>query len=122
LGLRPGRGERERRLGEVESARARVDAVRRSVEEQVRARRRELEHGAKRLELARTGVEAALEQARIGEIEYQNGRNTAFELVRLSGDVAAAQQRYSEALVRTAKAAAELRRLAPVGAHPGSEE
>jgi outer membrane protein TolC len=122
LTLRPGRGERERTLGEVDAAQARVEAVRRDVEDQVRARRRELEHGSRRLELARTGVDAALEQARIGQIEYQNGRSTAFELVRLAADVAAAQQRYSDALVRTAKAAAELKRLAPVETNPGSEE
>jgi outer membrane protein TolC len=122
LFLRSGRGLREQRLGELESAQAHVDDLTRSIADQVRARSRELEHGRRLLELARTGVEAALEQARIGQIEYQNGRSTAFELVRLSSDVASAQQRYSEALVRTAKAAAELRRLAPEGAHPGSEE
>lgn len=122
LGLRAGRGERERRLGEVEVARARADEVQRSVEDQVRARRRELEHGARRFEFAQTGVEASLEQARIGLIQYQNGQTTASELVRFAADVAAAQQRYSDALVRTAKAAAELKRLAPLETHPGSEE
>jgi outer membrane protein TolC len=122
LGLREGRGERERLVGEAERARARVEATTRSIQDRVRARRREVAHGTARLELARTGVDAALEQARIGEIEYRNGRTTAFELVRLGADVAAAQQRYSDALVRTAKAAAELARLAP-GEHPhGSEE
>jgi outer membrane protein TolC len=44
-------------------------------------------------------------------LEYKNGRATAFEVVRLAADLATAQQRYSEALVRTARAAAELRRL-----------
>ena len=121
LGLRPGRGERERRLAEVDAAQANVEAVRRSVEDQVRARRREVANGTRRLELAQSGVEAALEQARIGLIGYQNGRTPAFELVRLGGDVADAQRRYSDALVRTAKAAAELKRLAPVET-TGSEE
>ena len=122
LGARPGRGERDRRKAEVDAALANVDAVTRDVTDQVRARRRELANGAQRLDIAQTGVQAALEQARIGMIGYENGRTPAFELVRLGGDVAAAQQRYSDALVRTAKAAAELRRLAPVETSPGSEE
>ena len=115
LGFREGRGERERLLGEVDRARARVEDTRRSLEDRVRARHRELANGRDRLALARIGVDASLEQARIGRIEYENGRTTAFELVRLGADVAAAQQRYSDALVRTAKAAAELARLAPEG-------
>jgi outer membrane protein TolC len=65
-------------------------------------------------------VDASQEQVRIGLIEYRNGRTTAFELVRLGADLAAAQQRYSEALVRTAKAAAELRHLTS-GAYPEEE-
>ncbi len=60
---------------------------------------------------AREGVTAAQEQVRIGLIEFQNGRSTAFELVRLGADFAVAQQRYSQALVRGAKAAASLRQL-----------
>jgi hypothetical protein len=48
---------------------------------------------------------------RIGLIEFSNGRSTAFELVRLGADFAVAQRRYSEALVRTAKASATLRQL-----------
>jgi hypothetical protein len=57
------------------------------------------------------GVRAAQEQVRIGVIEFQNGRLTAFELVRLSEDFAIAQRRYSDALVRTAKSAATLKQL-----------
>jgi hypothetical protein len=55
---------------------------------------------------------------RIGLIEFHNGRLTAFELVRLGEDYAIAQQRYSGALVRTAKAAATLRQLTS-GGYPG---
>ena len=44
-------------------------------------------------------------------IEFQNGKLTAFELVRLAEDFAVAQQRYSDALVKTVKAAADLRQL-----------
>jgi outer membrane protein len=113
LGSREGRGERDRRRAEVERAQQRVIALERSVREDVRARHRELRHGVRRLELARASVDASLEQVRIAAIEYDNGRTTAFELVRLAADLATAQQRYSDALVRTAKARAELRRLAP---------
>ena len=57
---------------------------------------------------------------RIGVLQYENGRTSAFELVRLGGDLAAAQQRYSRALVRTARAAAVLRQLTG-GDYPGKE-
>lgn len=111
--LREGRGERDRLLAEVERSRAEVEEVRRDVLDRVRARSRELGHGSRRLELARTSVDSALEQARIGIIRYENGQTTAFELARLGADVAVAQQRYADALTRTAKAAAELKRLSP---------
>jgi len=113
LGLREGRGERQRSDAEVERAEQRVIELERALREDVRASHRELRHGLRRLELAREGVNAALEQVRIGGVEYDAGRTTAFELVRLAADFATAQERYSDALVRTAKAAAELRRLAP---------
>jgi outer membrane protein TolC len=113
IGFREGRGEKDRLAGEVARAEQRVIALERRVREDVRARHRELAHGVRRLTLAREGVEAALEQVRVGRIDYDNGRTTAFELVRLGADFAAAQERYSDALVRTAKAAAELERLAP---------
>ena len=77
----------------------------------MRAAYREVSHGNGRLKAARDGVEAAEEQIRIGLIEFRTGRVTAFELVRLGEDFATAQQRYSDALVRTAKAAATLRQL-----------
>ncbi len=112
--FREGRGERERLVGEADRARARLEAVRRALEDRVRARHREVVNGRERLDLARIGLDAALEQGRIGRIEYQNGRITAFEIARLGADVASAQARYSDALVRTARAAAELARLAPL--------
>ena len=83
----------------------------RILEEEVRASYRELSHGKRRLNAAKEGVDAAQEQVRIGVIEFENGRSTAFELVRLGADFAVAQQRYSQALVRSAKAAANLRQL-----------
>ncbi len=111
--FRAGRGERNRAEAERIRAELNVTAVERSLREDVRSRHRELSHGLRRLALARSSVDASMEQVRIGLIEYENGRTTAFELVRLGADLASSQERYSDALVRTAKAAAELERLAP---------
>jgi len=119
IGLRSGRGERDRLQAEVMVAEQSYIQQTRALEEQVRANYRELFHGSRRLKAAREGVEAAQEQVRIGLIEFQNGRTTAFELVRLSADFAVAQQRYSQAWVRSAKAAATLRQLTS-GAYPGA--
>ena len=111
IGNRGDSGEHERRRAEVLRAEQQLEAARRSLDEQVRAQHRELTRGSRRLEIAAMGVDASNEQVRIGLLEYKNGRTTAFEVVRLAADLAAAQQRYSRALVRTARAAAELRRL-----------
>jgi len=115
IGARSGRGERDRLRAEVAQTEQRYIEQARSLEEQVRASYRELFHGKRRLEVARQGVEAAQEQVRVGLIEFLNGRSTAFELVRLGADFAVAQQRYSQALVRTAKAAATLKQLTSGG-------
>ncbi len=109
VGLRQERGEYQRREAEVQRAAQLLVDAERQLEEEVRASHREIVNGTARLEAAEYGVNAALEQVRIGMIEFRNGRITAFELVRLGADMASAQQRYSDALVRTAKAAARLR-------------
>lgn len=111
LFLREGRGERNRLRAEARRSEELVRDLEQQVEESVRARAQELRNGTRRLELAREGMTAALEQVRIGVIEFQNGRTTAFELVRLGADLATSQERFSDALVRTASAAAELRAL-----------
>ncbi len=111
IGLRSGLGEEDRLEAQYISTQQRFTELSRSVEEQVRTFCREVSNGSRRLQAAKAGVEAAQEQVRIGWIEFRNGRTTAFELVRLGADFAAAQQRYSEALVRTAKAAASLTQL-----------
>lgn len=120
IGLRIGLGEKDRLEAELLKAEQNYVEKSRMLADQVRATHRELVHGQGRLEAARQGVEAAQEQMRIGLIEFRNGRSTAFELVHLSEDFAVAQQRYSEALVRTAKAAATLKQLTS-GEYSGSK-
>ncbi len=112
-------GERDRLEAEIARLEQATIAAERSLEERVRASHREMSNNLRRLEAAQAGVDASQEQVRIGVIEYRNGRTTAFELVRLGADFAAAQQRYSQALVRAAKAAAEIRYLTS-GAYPGA--
>ncbi len=109
--LREGRGERDRLRALVDRREEQLEAQRRDLEDAVRARHREVVNGERRLEVAREGVDAAVEQVRIGLIEYRAGRTTAFELVRLGADLASSQERLSQALVRTAKSEAALRRL-----------
>ncbi len=111
IGMRAGSGEADRLDAEVVVAEQRYAQASRLLEEEVRARCRELMNGQRRLTAARSSVEAAREQVRIVRIEYQNGTSTAFELVRVGADFAVAEQRYSQALVRSAKAAAALRQL-----------
>lgn len=111
LPLRSERGERARLGAEERRARASLTAARRAVDERIRAARRELVNSRERLTVAEEGLDASFEQVRIGLIEYENGRTTAFELVQLGADLARAQQRRSDALVRAATAAADLRYL-----------
>ena len=111
IGLRSGLGEKDRLEAGTLSAQQSYLALSRQLEQKVRTSYRELEHGNDRLKAAREGVDAAQEQVRIGMIEFKNGRLSAFELVQLSEDFAIAQQRYSDALVKTVKAAADLTQL-----------
>lgn len=111
IGFRSGLGEKERLEAEVLRSEHIKTELSRGIEEQLRYAWRELSHSKKRMEAARTGVQAAQEQVRIGLVEFHNGRATAFELVRLGSDLAAAQQRYTEALVRAAKASTFIREL-----------
>jgi outer membrane protein TolC len=121
LGNREGKGERDRYRAEIVRAEQQLLSAQRSLQEEVRAQFRELGRGRRRLELATRGVNASIKQVDIGMVEYNNGRTTAFEIVRLAADLATAQQRYSDALVRTARAAAVLRQLTG-GWYPGTEE
>ncbi len=111
IGNRADRGESERLRAEVGRTDQVYAGAARALDSQIRAEYRALKNGTQRLEVAGMGVKAAAEQVRIGLLEYRNGRTTAFELARLSADFATAQQQYSQALVRTARAAAALRYL-----------
>ena len=111
LGRREGRGERDRLRAEVVRAEQIERMSEHALEEDVRAAHRQLVNAQTRLAAAQSGVDAALEQVRIGSIEFRSGRTSAFELVRLGEDVVTSQQRYSDALVTSAKAAALLRYL-----------
>ncbi|MDO9693820.1 MAG: TolC family protein [Candidatus Latescibacteria bacterium] len=115
LGGRAGGGERDRIRAVAAGAELQLEAARRDLERRVRADCRELAANRDRLVLADEGVAASREQVRIGLVEFRNGRTTAFELVRLAADLAAAQQRHSQTLVRAARAAADLRRLTADG-------
>jgi len=83
--FRTGLGEKQRLDAEVAIAEQGYIQRTRSLEERVRTTHREISHGQRRLIAAEEGVRAAREQVRIGTIEFQNGRTTAFELVRLAG-------------------------------------
>jgi outer membrane protein TolC len=111
IGFRSDIGEKERLEALSYFAGQKYIELRREIEKSVRQAHRELVHGNNRLRAAKDGVEAAQEQVRIGRIEFQNGRITAFELVRLGEDFAKAQRRYSESLVRTVNAVAKLKQL-----------
>jgi outer membrane protein TolC len=119
IGFRSDIGERDRLEAVAFIAQQQYTELARTLEESVRKAHRELAHGNMRLKAATDGVEAAQEQVRIGVIEFQNGRITAFELVRLGEDFAKAQRRYSEALVRTVNAVAMLKQLTS-GKYPES--
>lgn len=111
IGFRSDIGEKDRLEALTDNVEQRYIELSREIEKSIRKAHRELMHGNGRLRAAEDGVDAAQEQVRIGRIEFQNGRTTAFELVRLGEDFAKAQRRYSEALVRTVNAVAKLKQL-----------
>jgi len=111
IGMRATRGERNRLRATEAVAQQNLVAARRSVEEQVRNAVLEYNNSERRLVAAEQGVAAARELVRIGDINFKVGRITAFEVVRLNADLASAELRHSQALVRATKASAALRRL-----------
>jgi len=115
IGSRTAAGNRDQARAQVLMAEQQYIAAERQLEQQIRGSHRELKNGIERLQIAGDQVKAAQEQVRIGLINFRNGRSTAFELVRLAADFAQAQQRYSQELVRNAKAAATLKQLTSGG-------
>ena len=111
LGWRADRGERQRQLGILEGALATRDARRLALLSAVRQAHLEAELAERQLQAMRDLVEAAREQARIANLEYRAGRSTAYDVVVVEAELREAQFRESQALVRAAHAATELRRL-----------
>jgi outer membrane protein TolC len=108
---RSDRGEHERARGEYERAREALRGRRLALETDVRTAYREAETAQATLTALRELLSATQEQARIGRLEYQTGRATAYDIVDLEAQVAGAQLRMSQAMVRVARSRAELRRL-----------
>jgi len=118
IGFRAGLGDYDRIRAEADRQAEALERSRRIVADNVRIGYRALLNARRRLDAAKMGVDASRDQVRIGILQYNNGRTTAFELVRLGTDLATANQRFSRVLVLTAKAAAALRFLTS-GAYPG---
>jgi len=108
---RADRGEHERAQGEYERSREVLRARRLALETDVRTVYREAETARATLTALRELLSATQEQARIGRLEYQAGRATAYDIVDLEAQVAGAQLRMSQAMVRVARSRTELRRL-----------
>jgi outer membrane protein len=111
IGWRADRGEHERQRGNYLRAREALRARRLALETEVRAAYRETETAEATLRAMGELVAATREQARIGRLEFQAGRATAYDLVDLEAEVARAGLRESQALVRVAHSRTELRRL-----------
>jgi outer membrane protein TolC len=111
VGWRADRGEHQRQRAQLDRARETLRARRLALEAEVRGAYREADLSQASLAAMRDLVAAAREQARIGRLEYQAGRATAYDLVDLEAELARAELRESQVLVRVARAATELRRL-----------
>lgn len=111
IGWRSDRGERERQQGNYDRAREALRARQLALASQVRQAYREAAVARRELDAVSTLVAAAEEQARIARLEYQAGRSTAYDLVNLEAELAAARFSEAEVRVRVARAATELRRL-----------
>ena len=81
----------------------------------MRTAHRALVRAAKRFEAAQNGAQASRDQVRIGVLQYNSGRTTAFELVRSGRRSGVGAAAIFAALVRTAKAESALRFLTSSG-------
>src|SRR5438128_2199344 len=105
------RGERERQRGNLERSQESLRSQALSLETSVRQAHREAVLSQDALRAMHELVDAAREQARIGRLEYQAGRTTAYDLVGIEADLARAELRESQVLVRMARSLVELDRL-----------
>lgn len=111
IGWRADRGERERQRGNLEHSQESLRAQGLALEASVRQAHREAMLSQDALRAMHELVAAAREQARIGRLEYQAGRTTAYDLVGIEADLARAELRESQVLVRVARSLVELDRL-----------
>lgn len=111
IGWRADRGERERQRALLERSQETLRAQELDLESSVRRAHREAVISQEALTAIRELVVASREQARVGRLEYQTGRTTAYDLVGIEADLAAAEVRESQVLVRVARALVELDRL-----------
>jgi outer membrane protein TolC len=111
IGWRADRGQREVQRGNLERTRETLRAQTLGLESSVRQAHREAVLSQDALRAMHELVDAAREQARIGRLEYQAGRTTAYDLVGIEADLARAELRESQVLVRVARSLVELDRL-----------
>ena len=111
IGWRSERGERELQRGLYERASETTRAQRLALENQVRIAHREAEESIEALRAMQALAVAAREQARVGRLEYQAGRTTAYDLVDIETELVRAELQETQVLVRVVRAATELRRL-----------
>lgn len=111
IGWRADRGEREKQRGNMERSQESLRAQMLALEAAVRQAHREAVLSQDALTAMHELVDAAREQARIGRLEYQAGRTTAYDLVGIEADLAHAELRESQVLVRVARSLVQLDRL-----------
>ena len=116
VGWRADRGQRELQRGNLERTRETLRARTLGLESSVRQAHREAVLSQDALRAMHELVDATREQARIGRLEYQAGRTTAYDLVGIEADLARAELRESQVLVRVARSLVELDRLTRLSA------
>ena len=99
LGNRSADGAYERARLDVEEAKVSLRTLEVQVAEEVRSAVRDLEASARRVEATRRASELARAQLEAGEKRMSTGLTTAFEVLRLQTDLAAAQHTEIAALV-----------------------
>src|SRR5207237_5920149 len=111
IGCRADRRQGEVQRGNLDRTREPLRAQTRGLETSVRQAHREAVLSQDALRAMHELVDAVREQARIGRLEYQAGRTTAYDLVGIEADLARPELRESRVLVRVARSLVELDRL-----------